>query len=491
MKRFFPRVLIVHLILSISSSIVFSSEVCFFDVGQGNCTLVTFNSGKSGKKLPPLLVDSGSSCLRESLFQQREILSDTLEKKHKDDKRKYIINDVASKILESINLIGGKKQMNVVVSHGDADHINLISDIVEEINKKAKKKTNIFYYLGGGEDDYKEIVGNFVSAGFKLPLYTSAGYECVVLESLGILKKGKKESVDVNTNSIVLRIKNNKNSNSIVLTGDATKRTTDSIIKNYLAPGDLKTTILQASHHGADSHGSNSADWFSVTSPQFVVISTGTNDSYDHPRQKMIKNALESKGLRRDFKNHFLQYYSDWPFIDTLNGFINYTIGQASSGYLYGLTELGVFSTVSQGNITVDLKTATPSFTFSKSGLVLPDSVYDATKIFLENTNVTETTSIVFPKIDFAAGELSKFNALIDLMILVKELISCDLSRVSLDVTDAEAFVAGSLFDKLICMGTLRQLDLPICFNTKKTEILTKWKEADADRRGLRIIDLL
>lgn len=47
------------------------------------------------------------------------------------------------------------------------------------------------------------------------------------------------------------------------------------------------TTVLLASHHGADTHGSNHDGWIAATNPQIVVFSAGIR--FGHPRQEVVE----------------------------------------------------------------------------------------------------------------------------------------------------------------------------------------------------------
>jgi hypothetical protein len=57
----------------------------------------------------------------------------------------------------------------------------------------------------------------------------------------------------------------------------------------YQAYGALlaDTTVLLASHHGAQTYGSNHDGWIAATKPQMVMFSAGNR--YGHPRQEVVK----------------------------------------------------------------------------------------------------------------------------------------------------------------------------------------------------------
>jgi hypothetical protein len=57
---------------------------------------------------------------------------------------------------------------------------------------------------------------------------------------------------------------------SVTFSGDAEGSTEAQAIANF--DGNVKTTVLTASHHGANTNGSNGTDWISATSPPEVVV---------------------------------------------------------------------------------------------------------------------------------------------------------------------------------------------------------------------------
>ena len=91
---------------------------------------------------------------------------------------------------------------------------------------------------------------------------------------------------DDNSNSLVLMLK--YGAFSAIFTADATGATEGAAVANY--DGDLRATVLTASHHGASSQGSNSRDWAAATRPTVPVYSAGTK--FGHPRCT-AKNRLD------------------------------------------------------------------------------------------------------------------------------------------------------------------------------------------------------
>lgn len=94
-----------------------------------------------------------------------------------------------------------------------------------------------------------------------------------------------------NDGSIVARLVYGKT--SIMLTGDATKKTEKIILSENL-PSQIKSNILKVGHHG--SRTSSSLDFIKAVSPTFALISDGKNNKYGHPHQETL-NILTQFGV--------------------------------------------------------------------------------------------------------------------------------------------------------------------------------------------------
>jgi competence protein ComEC len=77
---------------------------------------------------------------------------------------------------------------------------------------------------------------------------------------------------------------------SIMLTGDATLKTENIILKEN-SKARLHSTILKVGHHG--SRTSSSPEFVKAVSPAYALISDGKNNKYGHPHQETL-NTLAS-----------------------------------------------------------------------------------------------------------------------------------------------------------------------------------------------------
>jgi hypothetical protein len=297
-----------------------SFTISIKNVGQGSCTAIR---NHENNKL--LLIDAGSLSDKPSESEGR--------------------------ILEEFGFCESnpdiplpEDSITVVVSHTDKDHINLFKSIFGIHYHALERLQHI--YLGDHFDNYfriketREFVTDFLAKvpgieekltslshdlrdidlksalhdpeklalprekhrGFQ-PKFPLRGFltdaqralEGYAFECMGV-NAGKTEAVaetpserDTNLNSAVVRL--SIAGKNIVVMGDATNKTTDRIIASIDNPADLRTTLLVASHHGAEEN-TNYITWSAVAAPQRVVMSTGFNAGYKHPTLAAVANYL-------------------------------------------------------------------------------------------------------------------------------------------------------------------------------------------------------
>ena len=93
------------------------------------------------------------------------------------------------------------------------------------------------------------------------------------------------ESFDTNNASLVLRIDYGKI--SFLFTGDIEMEAEDALLTSGV---NLKATILKVGHHG--SRSSSSEAFLAAVSPQYAVISVGTDNTYGHPAQETLNRLV-------------------------------------------------------------------------------------------------------------------------------------------------------------------------------------------------------
>lgn len=319
-----------------------SFEVTFFNVGQGNCTLVKCPKG------PPLLMDGGSAACPGTTQAE------------KNSHKQQTISLLDRKIAEYMPARGSS--LNIVISHGDSDHYNWVKPVVDALKKKTIKP-KIRFLLGGKQSDYNAEFVTYINAYMpksSKKIFVSEYNNLVDIPSLNCGEAECKilaaeSSNDKNENSIVLRLFYHPY--SLLLTGDATGETTDGIITKNNTPGSLVSTILQASHHGADSEESNNDAWLSAVQPKFMIFSAGLRADYLHPKAEIAKRIIQIGSLQTGLPSHSIQLYRQLPLSKYHKRFLTNSTFKPyafkKSGYFLAMTTLGLFTTSTQGHITL------------------------------------------------------------------------------------------------------------------------------------------
>lgn len=97
-----------------------------------------------------------------------------------------------------------------------------------------------------------------------------------------VLGPQKDEYDNANNYSMALMISFGET--DIMLTGDAEKQIEQEILDlNY----DIECEIFKAAHHGSDT--SNTEEFLEEVNPQYIVISAGYENSYNHPMKSIMK----------------------------------------------------------------------------------------------------------------------------------------------------------------------------------------------------------
>jgi competence protein ComEC len=92
---------------------------------------------------------------------------------------------------------------------------------------------------------------------------------------------------DVDNNSVVLRL--DTGSVSFLFAGDILREAEWELVSRR---ADLASTVLKVAHHGSDT--STTPEFLAVVDPRLAVISTGADNKFGHPDDKVV-NRLEQK----------------------------------------------------------------------------------------------------------------------------------------------------------------------------------------------------
>ena len=230
--------------------IYFEEYVIYFNVGQGNMSLIR-------KDRRVIVMDCGST--------NDKIASNTLN------------NFLKAKAIDNIDL--------VILTHFHTDHMNGIYDIEAKIKK-------IGYSIPKDEFEEYEVFCEFLTKNniskLELKKDDKISFKNITIDIL--LPYGDKviSSSDIaNSNSIVALVTINKNINLLYM-GDATIETENVLIKNITKEIENKfqnLSILQVGHHGSKT--STSEKFLQMLDIKLAVISS-KKKVYGHPASETL-----------------------------------------------------------------------------------------------------------------------------------------------------------------------------------------------------------
>jgi beta-lactamase superfamily II metal-dependent hydrolase len=363
-----------------------SLKVTFFDVGQGNCALVTCGDH------PPLLVDCGSSnfAYRGAHFKEQQI----------------------SKISAALKACASATFF-LVVSHPDTDHYNWLPDVLSEAETNSRHVGNA--WLGGMESHYiskkeskstrslisslKGNLGTAYSSRVTFPtangptrtplnILTTGDLTYMILPALPCSTGADKEK-ESNAASLVVQIV--YHGKVILLPGDATARTF-SHIGAFLAKPIL---VMLASHHGAEPSESkddacNDENLIRATEPYYVIFSSGRRGGYLHPRLKTVTSYAKM----HETLGHQVNWHPLFCGIPSSQDKISdNTLLSFESNYAAILTNKPVLSTLTHGTIVCKISR-------QDNGTVNLDVDMDYPAIF----DSEKTAALVFPLLEQASA---------------------------------------------------------------------------------------
>lgn len=230
-------------------------EISFIDVGQGDCTFITSQTGKT------ILIDGGGS--------------------YNPDRY-----DVGKSILIPYFLAKRIKQIDyIMVSHFDSDHCQGLLTIMEELKVKnviiAKQFETCENY-----EEFKNIVKekkikvHVVDAGRRIKIEKNLYFDVLWPSSGHVIQENS-----INNNSLVCKLV--YKDFSMLFTGDIEEIAEKAILNKYKDTNILQSTILKVAHHGSKS--SSIEGFLNAVKPKIAVIGVGENNTFGHPNQGVIE----------------------------------------------------------------------------------------------------------------------------------------------------------------------------------------------------------
>lgn len=230
-------------------------QVYFFDVGQGDSTLIRTPNNQY------VLIDGGN-------------------------------NDQGKNVVKYLNALGVKTLDAMVATHPDADHIGGLDDVLKALDVKAVYAPKVSHTT----ETYKDFLTAVKNEGRTIKVVTKG----VIIPLTGVEAKFlapiRTYGDNLNDWSAVLKV--SYKNKSFLFTGDAEKASENDMLADGM---NLKADVLKIGHHGSSS--STSKAFIDAVKPQYAVISVGKNN-YGHPDSGILtrlKNANTSV-LRTDQK---------------------------------------------------------------------------------------------------------------------------------------------------------------------------------------------
>ncbi|GGG13896.1 hypothetical protein GCM10010912_67890 [Paenibacillus albidus] len=209
-------------------------QVYYFDVGQGDSTLIRTPKNQY------ILIDGGN-------------------------------NNQGKNVVKYLESLGVKTLDAMVATHPDADHIGGLDDVLKAVDVKAVYAPKVSHTT----ETYKDFLTAVKNEGRTIKPVTKG----VTIPLTGInakfLAPVNTYSDDLNDWSAVLKV--TYKNNSFLFTGDAELKSENDMLADGL---DLKADVLKVGHHGSSS--STSKPFIDAVKPKYAVISVGKNN-YGHP----------------------------------------------------------------------------------------------------------------------------------------------------------------------------------------------------------------
>ena len=240
--------------------------VTFFDVGQGDCEIISCNGYN-------ILIDGGES-------------------------------ENSGKIVRYLKDNGIEKLDCYILTHPHSDHIGVAPYILKEIPCDKVFTTYFSEFNIPTTSLYESTLDAIYESGAE-PVLVEAGDSFTFGDLKIDIVAPVYESDDYNAMSIVCKA--TYKDSSVLFTGDTTKSVEKQILdRDY----DVDADILKAAHHGSST--SSSEDFFDAVDPEAVIISCGADNSYGHPHREVMKllNDKETEYFRTDYDGT-VYYFGD------------------------------------------------------------------------------------------------------------------------------------------------------------------------------------
>ena len=267
-KYFTVAVLLIFFILHYFMPFKEHDYIIFFDVGQGDSALLSVNNTYN-------LIDTGGLVM------------------YSDNEYTYKLSK--NKLLPYFKSIGMRKIDNLILTHGDADHMKEAYYIVENF-----KVDRVIF----NNDDFNYLEQELVKLLKKKNIKYCRNIRKLSVgeDKLHFLNHNLYDNENNNSNVIYF----NYNGVKMLFMGDAGVKVEEDILENYI----LKNIdILKVGHHGSNT--SSSKYFIDSISPKYSVISAGKNNRFGHPTDEILETLENSKVYRTDYDGSIMFYFDN------------------------------------------------------------------------------------------------------------------------------------------------------------------------------------
>lgn len=236
--------------------------VTFFDVGQGDASLIEMPNGEK------ILIDAGPTNKIVSKLQNKFSFFDR-------DVDYAILTHPDADHISGFYFLAQYFNIKNILANGDTNKDTEIYKNVEEVFEKQNLKE-------------KEII---VNCGDKINSAQTEEPKIFILHP----RQNNLILNDANQNSIIALLIYGKY--SFLFTGDANKEVEQNILKEInncfsshdasIIKDSLKNlTVLKVSHHGSKT--ASSEDFLKILKPEYSVVSVGDRNRYGHPNKEIV-----------------------------------------------------------------------------------------------------------------------------------------------------------------------------------------------------------
>lgn len=245
------------------------TAIYFLNVGQGDSTLIKTKDGKY------ILIDTGKDYMA---FEESS---------------KYFIK-------------GNNRIELLIITHFDKDHIGALNHYIKNYSINA-------YALNINDPDYsKSFEAIFTGEKVLTPLVNDIFKIGCCLTINWLNPTLHEKSLESNDYSLVFVI--NINKYKLYFGGDISSSIEDKI-SNHIG----KIDFLKVSHHGSSS--STSEYFLKNTNPSYAFISSGINNQYNHPSERVINSLVNFGAIiyRTDLNGTVILLIFDYNYYITTN----------------------------------------------------------------------------------------------------------------------------------------------------------------------------